>query len=414
MRRVCNVQRQRRDDEAKATDALRLPDRPLCGHHLLARGKQIARGGLRCDGSVSRGDASPSPRPMSVSIVISNHNYGHFVADAVESAVAQTHRDLQVIVVDDGSTDDSLEILSGYPSVTLVAQENRGQAGALNAGLKLATGAVVIFLDADDMLAPTTAAVVAEVFERRPDVVKVMYRLQVVDANGVPTGELKPPAHLPLRSGDLRPYELRFPFDMTWMATSGNAFRTSALERIFPIDEREYPLCADWYLSHLTPLIGLVEFLDTVGGEYRFHGANNYERQTGRLDLEQVRQTIVYARRTAQHLVDLARELDLDGRPATADDVIAVSEIWQRLLSLRLEPGLHSIPSDSRARLLALGLRAARRRFDVSLWLRAALAAWVLAVGLAPRPLLPVLVRMLSVRDNPRLTSVLSRLHRGT
>ena len=59
---------------------------------------------------------------MNVSIVISNHNYGRFVADAVESALAQTHRDLQVIVVDDGSTDDSLEILAGYPAVTLVAQ----------------------------------------------------------------------------------------------------------------------------------------------------------------------------------------------------------------------------------------------------------------------------------------------------
>ena len=272
----------------------------------------------------------------------------------------------------------------------------------------------MIFLDADDMLAPSTAAVVAEVFERRADVVKIMYRLRVVNGKGVPTGELKPPAHLPLRSGDLRPYELRFPFDMTWMATSGNAFRTSALERIFPIDEREYPLCADWYLSHLTPLLGLVEFLDIVGGAYRLHGANNYERMGGRVDMDQVRQTIVYARRTARHLVDLARELDLDGRPATADDVIAVSEIWQRLLSLRLEPSLHSIRSDSRIRLIALGLRAARRRFDVSLWLRAVLAIWVLAVGLTPRPLLPVVVRLLSVRDNPRLTPLLRRLHRGT
>ena len=364
--------------------------------------------------TVLRSDARSTQRPMSVSIVISNYNYSGFVADAVESAVAQTHPEVEVIVVDDGSTDNSLEILARYPSVTVVAQENRGQAGALNAGLALATGSTVIFLDADDMLAPTTAAVVAEVFERRPDVVKVMYRLRVVDGQGMPTGELKPPAHLPLRSGDLRPYELQFPFDMTWMATSGNAFRASALERIFPIDERDYHLCADWYLSHLTPLLGSVEFLDIVGGAYRFHGANNYERQTGTLDLEQVRQTIIYARRTAHHLVELAHELDLDGRPATEDDVIAVSEMWQRLLSLRLEPERHPIPSDSRRRLLVLGLRGARRRFDVSLVLRLALGGWVLAVALTPRPLLPVLVRTLSLRDSPWLTPLLSRLHRGT
>jgi hypothetical protein len=349
---------------------------------------------------------------MSVSIVIANHNYGNFVADAVESALAQTHPDTEVIVVDDGSTDDSLDVLARYPSATLIRQENRGQASALNAGLAQATGSVVIFLDADDMLAPTTAAVAAEVFDRRPDVVKVMYRLRIVDKEGVPTGELKPPAHLPLRSGDLRPYELSFPFDMTWMATSGNAFRASALERIFPIDEIDYPLCADWYLSHLTPLLGDVEFLDAVGGAYRFHGANNYERQPGRLDLEQVRQTILYARRTTHHLVELARELDLDGRPTTDDDVIAVSEIWQRLLSLRLDPDRHPVAADSRRLLLVLGMRGVRRRFDVSLGLRLLLGSWILAVGFAPRPSLPFLVRLLSLRESVWLASLLRRHHR--
>jgi hypothetical protein len=64
--------------------------------------------------------------------------------------------------------------------------------------------------------------------------------------------------------------------------------------------------------------------------------------------------------------------------------------------------------------LLTLGLRSVRRRFDVSPGLRLVLGVWVLAVGLTPRPLLPLLVRMLSLRESPRLTSVLGRLHRGT
>src|SRR5579871_1081886 len=101
--------------------------------------------------------AGETAAPM-VSIVITNYNYARYLKDSVESALAQDHPALQVIVVDDGSTDDSLEVLSllkdAYPELTLILGANGGQAAAMNRGWHAARGDWVLFLDADDMLEP--------------------------------------------------------------------------------------------------------------------------------------------------------------------------------------------------------------------------------------------------------------------
>jgi hypothetical protein len=348
----------------------------------------------------------------SVSIIITNHNYARFLPDAIESALAQTHPDCQVVVVDDGSTDESRAVLERYATVQTVLQDNRGQAAAFNAGFERASSDVVIFLDADDRLDADTGRIVARVFERDLHVAKVMYRLRIIDADGVPTGEVRPLPHLPLRSGDLRPYVLRFPFDMAWTATSGNAFPAAALTSIFPIPEREYPLGADWYLSHLTPLLGEVVFLDQIGGSYRIHDANRYERNPGRPDLDQVRQSIVYARRTAHYIGEVAAQTGVRVGKGRDRELLSVSDLWQRLFSLRLDPERHPVATDTRWGLLMLGLKAARGRFDVAIPLRFLLGAWVVAVALAPRALLPRLAQAFTQsRQQGPFTSLLRRLH---
>ncbi len=108
-------------------------------------------------------------------------------------------------------------------------------------------------------------------------------RMEVIDAAGRPTGEIKPAPHLPMPSGDVRQAELSYPFDLPWLATSANSFRSEALHRIFPIPTAEYPVSgADWYLVHLTALLGKVVSLEEVSAFYRVHGANNYELEDGR------------------------------------------------------------------------------------------------------------------------------------
>src|SRR3990172_4791472 len=140
-----------------------------------------------------------------VSIIIDNYNYGRFLRDAIDSALRQTCRDVEVIVVDDGSTDDSRDIIRGYGDrITPILKANGGQASALNAGLARSRGDVVIFLDADDVLAPGIARRVSEVFAANRDAAKVQYRMEVIDVQSQRTGTIKPARHLPMRSGDLR------------------------------------------------------------------------------------------------------------------------------------------------------------------------------------------------------------------
>lgn len=94
---------------------------------------------------------------QSVSVIITNYNYGRYVCDAVESVLRQTVPAKEIIIVDDGSTDDSLELLgrqSWVSSVHLVKQTNQGVAAARNNGIELANSPYIVCLDADDQLDP--------------------------------------------------------------------------------------------------------------------------------------------------------------------------------------------------------------------------------------------------------------------
>ncbi len=144
-----------------------------------------------------------------VSIIINNYNYGRFLPCAIDSALAQSYPDTEVVVVDDGSSDDSRAVIAAYGDrITPVFKENGGQASALNAGFARSHGDVVIFLDADDMLHPNIVEHLQELFrahDRTGDqVARVQYRLQVVDAKGAPLGFSKPPQQQSIPSGDLR------------------------------------------------------------------------------------------------------------------------------------------------------------------------------------------------------------------
>jgi hypothetical protein len=319
---------------------------------------------------------------LAVDVVVDNYEYARYLPVAIESALAQTHQRVNVIVVDDGSRDGSREILEGYRDrTTVLLKENGGQASAFNVAFEHCRGDVTIFLDADDTLHPRAAAEVAAAFAADPALVKTQFRTDVIDAEGRELGRTKPAEHLPLPSGDVGAAELAYPFDLVWMATSANAFRTAALRRIMPMPEIEFRACADYYLVHLSALLGPVLSLPEVLGSYRLHGENSFEPQASDLDLAHIRQAIAYSDATAASLLDLARRLEMPH----PERILSLADLGNRMVSLRLDPGRHPIAGDTRGGLLADSVRAARRRDNAGFAMKAMFVGWFAAMAVAPR-----------------------------
>ena len=328
------------------------------------------------------------------SIIITNFNYARYLGDAIDSALNQQGVDVEVIVVDDASTDDSSEIIDSYVDRlrTVVHRVNQGQAAAINSGFAIAKGQVIHFLDADDTLEPAAARIVARELELNPDASRVQFRLGYVDQGGNRTTGTTPPRQFDLPSGNLRRHTLRFPHDIRCPPMSGNAFPRWVLERIMPAPVDQYgAILADLYLLNLTSLYGEVRSLDRVLGYYRRHPDNRHHRDD--LDLEALRSVIVRNRVGDRQIRLHARRLGLDPCACDGKGQRSVTDLAGRLASLRLDQPRHPIAGDCRRQLLATGLSAAMRRFDEPLWRRAVFAGWFLIAGVCPASMMERLAR---------------------
>ena len=203
---------------------------------------------------------------------LSSYNYARFLRHAIDSALAQTYPHTEVIVVDDGSTDDSPHIIESYGDrITSVLKKNAGQASAFNAGVRLSHGKAIVFLDSDDGLYPD-AIEKAIARLREPGFSKVHWNLAIGDPDGTVHNEL---VRSELSEGDLRDAVLHRGADgYTWPPTSGNAWSRAFIDRAFPIPETEFNTCPDFYLATLAPLYGLVGRIATPLGFWRYHPIN--------------------------------------------------------------------------------------------------------------------------------------------
>lgn len=228
-----------------------------------------------------------------VSIVINNYNYGRFLREAIDSALAQQYAPLEVVVVDDGSTDQSRDIIASYgDQIIPVLKENGGQASAFNAGFAASLGDVVIFLDADDVLLATAASSSVNPFV--PGVSKVYWPLWEMDANGTLLGTLIPGEPLP--EGDFRERLIaQGPIACRESPTSGNAWSREFLNAVLPMPEREFTINSDCYLSTLAPVYGEIRTLAESQSRYRVHGKNHYVLMT--VGEKSKRQFDMYVRR---------------------------------------------------------------------------------------------------------------------
>ena len=120
----------------------------------------------------------------SVSVVITCYNHARYLGEAIESALGQTHPHTQVIVVDDGSKDNSAEVAASYANVRLIRQENGGVVAARNRGICEAEGTYVIVLDGDDRLLPSALETGVRHLSARPECAFVYGRCRHINGDG--------------------------------------------------------------------------------------------------------------------------------------------------------------------------------------------------------------------------------------
>ena len=316
---------------------------------------------------------------MLVSIIINNYNYARFLSTAIRSALQQDYSNIEVIVVDDGSTDGSREVVEAFGSqVRTIFKSNGGQGSAVNSGFAISKGDLIIFLDADDALKPNAASVVVESWSDQFS--KLHYPLEVIDERGTALNKVFPPQ--PLESGDVLPLLLQNG-DYCTPPTSGNVFPRWFLSRVMPMPEAEWTDCADCYLVQTAPFYGRIGKVSSALGMYRLHGSSlTAEIAKGRLRLENLQKRLRSDLRK-QRLLD--RFAEAHGYRMRRFAVLnSYHHLKIRFISLKMRRLEHPFQAD---RLLQIAwdlLQCVWRRSKLRLRTRVAYTFWVFLVATLP------------------------------
>lgn len=332
-----------------------------------------------------------------LSVVMPNYNYEAYVAAAIDSALAVQWPDVEVVVVDDGSTDRSREIIASYGDrVTAIFQDNAGPRVACNTGFAASTGDVVIFLDSDDVLEPSVAEHLARAW--RPGVSKVQFPMTRIDGSGREVGGVFPALDPPPSPAQVRRWMLATAAYPT-PPGSGNAYAREFLERLFPLSGR----CGeDTDASTLAaaPFLGDVVTIPVPLVRYRQHGDN---RSFLLLDdarfaeqIDQAYRRHLFALEVSGHQRDGLRPL-FRGRHL----------LQLRIAHHRLRPHEKPLPSDSRARLWRNAIASPFAPGPESVGHRLVVGAWSLATLAAPAP---VARRLVEARFRQGSASARSRV----
>jgi glycosyltransferase involved in cell wall biosynthesis len=227
-----------------------------------------------------------------VSILINNYNYGRFLGEAIQSALSQSYLNREIIVVDDGSTDNSLQIAQSFgDQVRLIAKRNGGQASAFNTGFAASRGRIICLLDADDVFFPGKVERIVEVFRQDPEIGWCFENLKLFrdsQSERRPRDRCFAAGKVDAREAMLQGV---FPQNIE-SASSGLSFHRELLARILPMPHAKSILLCDDYIKTacyaLAPGIALDEELSLQ----RVHGANLYtdtasrdRRVTGQMNL---------------------------------------------------------------------------------------------------------------------------------
>ena len=330
---------------------------------------------------------------MRCSIIINNYNYARYLGKAIESALEQTFDNCEVIVVDDGSTDASVEVIQSYGDrIIPVLKPNGGQASAMNAGFEKCSGDLVLFLDADDWLEPNAVECIVAAFQEGTS--HVYYQMTMRNPEGEDLGRFQLAfeeldAGVDAWNALLQRGAANFP------PTSANAFSRQALEAVLPIPEEIFRIRADVYLLHTAAFQGGVVALEKSLANYLVHGSNNWFAKKGTQKTRKFRRPGLNRSplRTFQRgLLQATQKYDFleRGRQAKhAEWGPAAKErwarlCWRRILSLKCLSSTHPFEEDSFASLAKQLTEWHNGQLPLGLRLRLLCVRWMPAALIRP------------------------------
>ena len=293
-----------------------------------------------------------------VSVIIGNYNYGLFLAEAIESVLKQTYRHFELIIVDDGSTDNSREVIESYQGkLKAIFQPNSGQGVAFNTGIAEAQGEIICFLDADDYYHPDKLSKIVRSFQANPQWVQISHGRISVDREGNPVGS----GSKTHNQGDVSKLLLRWG-RYAMGITSALAYRRQIVQQVLPIPTTRNE-AADTYLTAAVPFYGEVGCIDEPLMFYRMHG-NNLQARTDniRFLLEQRELNAKYINDTAAKVglsdrFNLKRDADYRSLQAVQQGTFSLIETVQVIwLSWRESRAIKRSVKDTLERLLRRGL----------------------------------------------------------
>jgi glycosyltransferase involved in cell wall biosynthesis/SAM-dependent methyltransferase len=231
-------------------------------HAVLADQDRVFIGGVELERKWNVG----SEKGPLVSVVIPCFNQAHFLTEAIESAVVQTYPHIEVIVVDDGSTDNTSQIVSHYPGLRCIRQPNLGLAAARNTGLRNTTGEYLVFLDADDRLLEDALRAGLDCFLQHPSSSLVFGRCRLINADGTRSGVEQP---IRIEQED---YAALLQGNDIWMPAEA-MYRRAAFSEVGVFDS-SVDACADYDMYLRIARRFPIACHDSVVSEYRQHPAN--------------------------------------------------------------------------------------------------------------------------------------------
>jgi glycosyltransferase involved in cell wall biosynthesis len=312
-----------------------------------------------------------------ISVIIPNYNYDAYVGAAIDSALSLDWPHVEVIVIDDGSTDGSRTILAGYGiRIKAILQENSGQLVACNKGFAVSRGDIVIFLDSDDVLDASLARELAAVWT--PRVSKVQVQMRTINARGESTGSIFPQYPILPTPEQIRRWAARSSAYPT-PPGSGNAYSRWFLESIFPLHDT-CGTANDSYSLAAAPFLGDVLTIAKPLVSYRVHGRN--QGALLQLDVRQFQRQMTRARLRRQYACRVARSVGLDIREDAVDR--SLTYLAYRISSLKLARKTHPVANDTAMRCLVDLTSASFVPQGVGVKARLSIVVWGCAVCVLP------------------------------